>query len=61
MILTYFSPMFHFYTLGKRLETKGFLMFSGNVEMGHWARLVKLLIYFSNKRFVSRVSSKVST
>ena len=61
MILTYFSPMFHFYTPGKRLEAKGFLMFSGNVEMGYWARLVKLLIYFSNKRFVSRVSSKVST
>ena len=31
-ILTKFNPIFHFYTP----ETKGFLTFSGGIEMEHW-------------------------
>ena len=29
-------PMFHFYTPWKRQKTKGFLTFSGGIEMEHW-------------------------
>ena len=32
-ILTYFRSMFHFYTPRKRLKTKGFLIFSGGLEI----------------------------
>ena len=34
-----FRPMFHFYTPWKRQETKGFLTFSGGVEMKHWPKM----------------------
>ena len=36
---THFSPMFYFYTPWKRQKTFGFQMFSGGIEMGHWAKL----------------------
>ena len=32
--LIHFKPMFHFYN-------KGFLMFSGGIEMRHWLKMVK--------------------
>ena len=32
-ILTHFSPLSHFYTPWKRQKTKGFLTFSGGIEM----------------------------
>ena len=35
--LTHFSEMFHFYTLWKRQESKGFLTFPRGIEMEHWA------------------------
>ena len=31
--------MFHFYTPGKRIKTKGFLTFSGGIEMEHWPKM----------------------
>ena len=31
-----FTPMFHYCTPRKRQKTKGFLTFSGDIEMGHW-------------------------
>ena len=31
--------MLHFYTPGKSQKTKGFVMFSGSIEMKHWAKL----------------------
>ena len=37
--LTHFSPMFHFYTRSKRQKTKGFLMFLGDIEMEHRAKI----------------------
>ena len=37
--LTYCSLMFCFYTLWKRLKTKGFLTFSGGIEMEDWAKM----------------------
>ena len=38
--LTHFSPVFHFYTPWIRQKTKGFLTFSGGIEMEHWAKRV---------------------
>ena len=38
--LTHFSPMFHFYTPWIHQKTKGFLTFSGGIEMEHWAKWV---------------------
>ena len=31
--------MFHFYIPWKRKNTKGFLMFSGGIEMENWAKM----------------------
>ena len=31
--------MFHFYKSWKRKKTRGFLMFSGGIEMKHWAKM----------------------
>ena len=51
LILTHFSSVSHFYTPWKRQKTKGFLMFSGDienqrfsdvfrgVEMWHWTKM----------------------
>ena len=36
--LPYFSLMFHFYTSWKRQKSKGFLTFSGGIEMDHWLK-----------------------
>ena len=38
-VLTYFRPMFHFYTPWKRYKTKGFLTFSGGTEIDHWTKM----------------------
>ena len=35
--LTHFNPMFYFCTPCKRQKTFGFLTFSGEIEMEHWA------------------------
>ena len=37
--LTHFSPVSHSYTPWKRQKTKGFLMFSGGIEMWHWNKI----------------------
>ena len=37
--LTHFSPVSHFYTPWKRQKTKGFLTFSGGIEMWHWTKM----------------------
>ena len=31
--LAYFKPMFHFYTPWKRQKTRGFVTFSGGIEL----------------------------
>ena len=41
--VAHFSPIFYFYTPWKRRKTKGFLTFSGCIEMSHWA---KMLLFF---------------
>ena len=35
LVLTHLSPVFHFYTPQKRQKTKGFMTFSGGIEMEH--------------------------
>ena len=40
-LLTQFSPIFHFYTPWKRQKTKGFLTFSGVIEIEYWAKMCK--------------------
>ena len=37
--LTHFSPVSHFYTPWKRQKTKGFLKFSGGIEIWHWTKM----------------------
>ena len=37
--LTHFSPVSHFYALRKRQKTKGFLTFSGGIEVRHWNKM----------------------
>ena len=37
--LTHFSPVSHFYTPWKGQKTKGFLTFSGVIEIEHWTKL----------------------
>ena len=37
--LTQLKPAFHFYNPWKRQKTLGFLMFSGCIEMEHWAEM----------------------
>ena len=37
------NPMFHFYTLWKRKNSKGFLSFSGCVEVKYWAKMKKYI------------------
>ena len=37
--LTHFSPVIHFCTRCKCQNTKGFLTFSGDIEMEHWAKM----------------------
>ena len=37
--LTHFSPLSHFYDPWKRQTTKGFLTFSGGIEMWHWSKM----------------------
>ena len=37
--LIHFSPVPHFYTPWKLQKTKGFLMFSGGIEIRHWAKM----------------------
>ena len=37
--LTHFSPIFHVCIPLKRQKTKGFLKFSGGIEMKHWAKM----------------------
>ena len=39
IVLTHFTPMFHFYTPNKRQRTFGFRMFSGDAKMEHWAKM----------------------
>ena len=36
--LTHFRPMFYFYTPWNRQKTKGFLTYSGGIEMEHWSK-----------------------
>ena len=36
---THFSPVSHFYTPWKRRKTKGFMTFSGGIEMWHWTKI----------------------
>ena len=38
-LLTHFSPVSHFYTRSKRQKTKGFMTFSGGIEMWHWTKM----------------------
>ena len=38
-LLTYFSPVSHFYNPWKRQKTFGFLTFSGGTEMWHWTKM----------------------
>ena len=37
--LTHFYPVSHFYTPWKHQKTKGFLTFSGGIEMWHWTKM----------------------
>ena len=37
--LTHFNSVSHFYTPWKRQKTKGFLTFSGGIEMWHWIKM----------------------
>ena len=39
VFLTHFSPVLHFYIPWKSQKTKGFLMFSGGIDMDHWAKM----------------------
>ena len=39
MVLTHFSPVSQSYTPWKRQKTKGFLTFSGGIEMWHWTKM----------------------
>ena len=39
LFLTYFSQVLQFYTSWKHQKTKGFLTFSGGVEMEYWAKM----------------------
>ena len=36
LLFTYFIPIFHLYNPLKKSETRGFLTFSGGIEMNHW-------------------------
>ena len=38
-ILTHFSPVSHLYTPRKRQKTKGFLTFSGGIEIWYWTKM----------------------
>ena len=38
-LLTHFSPVSHFYLPRILQKTKGFLTFSGGIEMGHWIKM----------------------
>ena len=38
-LLSQFSLMLQFYTPSKCQKAKGFLMFSGDIEMEHWAKM----------------------
>ena len=38
-LLTYFQPMFYFYTHWKHQKTRGFLMFSEGIEVEHWLKI----------------------
>ena len=38
-LLTHFSPVSHFYTPWKRQQNKGFLTFSGGMELWHWTKM----------------------
>ena len=40
--VTHFSPLFNFYIPWKRQKTFNFPIFSGDIEMGHWAKWVIL-------------------
>ena len=37
--LTHFSPVSHLYIPWKRQKSKGFLTFSGSIEMWHWTKM----------------------
>ena len=37
--VTYFKPMYHFYTPWKRQKTRGFMRFSDIIEMKHWFKI----------------------
>ena len=39
IILTYFQPMFHFYTLWKHQKTGGFLVFSRGIGVEYWLKI----------------------
>ena len=43
--LTHFSPVSHFYTPWKRQKTKGFLTFSGGIEMWHWTKVKNIQVF----------------
>ena len=45
VLLTHFSPVSHFYAPWKRQKTKGFLTFSGGIEMWHWTTLSSSLFF----------------
>ena len=38
-LLTYFQPIFHFYTPWKHQKASGFRMFSGGIEVEHWLKM----------------------
>ena len=39
LALIHFQPMFYFNTPWKYQKTRGFLMFSGGIEVGHWLKM----------------------
>ena len=57
-ILTHFSPVSHFYTKWKRQKTKGFLTFSGGIEMWHWTKMGWYIfsICSKNRRSINNTS-----
>ena len=50
-ILTYFWPMFPFYTPWKHQKTFGFLVFSWGIKWEHWPEMGEHLIGFRSNEF----------
>ena len=49
LFLTHLMPMFRFFTPWKCHKTRGFLTFSGGIEMEHWPEIGWWLIYLLGK------------